>query len=582
MNLHNINQLFNSLLWTTIILLFNLSSSLSFHNISNLEYGFLFEKLNNIQLQSSSWIFISHINLTEHINEIKYAAELINITETQCDILRNQRDEMELCDNILIGLNNELNEIRQNSEYIISNKPNKRKKRGLLNIVGHTFKLLFGTLDTTDAERYTAAIGKINHNVNTHTTILRSALSQLNATNSRVNKHTEMINQLSTEVNMLSRSFQKNYIYSRAHYLFEELSNLISSTLKKIERDQTKIFDIIFSAKYGLLHDSLFDPNAMYEEMLSAQISSHGQHFPYTLVKSNIFKILQLSTFNAIQNNNIILFEIKTPLVQEEKFILYNVISIPKPTEGNRFVYIEPDLKKFIINSKQDVYAPFYEPETHNRCKLIEPQHYICDSQSPMYLAGKKSSCVIQMFSSSTLDTTLCKEKTYEIRDEFWIWLREPNTYIYILSTPTSISLNCDDNDHQILQLTNVGMIHTNCNIKSHNILITPTKIHQSKTMHNSIRSITPVHFKNSSTHQDNTLIINSMEPMSPLSSVNMDAFETLITSNDTIEISLFIFLIVIIPLAIAVIFLCIFAVWLYVRGVRHRSKNQQEAKTTP
>lgn len=143
----------------------NLHLSSQFYNIQELNYGFYFETMDKIQIQTSTWTFISHINLTLYTEEIEEATKLTQEAKRQCEILNNQIDIAELCNDIVLELDHELDEIKRNNHYIITPNPtntSNRKKRGLFNIVGQGLKFFFGTLDSSDATMYTEYIKKID------------------------------------------------------------------------------------------------------------------------------------------------------------------------------------------------------------------------------------------------------------------------------------------------------------------------------------------------------------------------------------------------------------------------------------
>lgn len=566
------------------IILTLLHHSTPYYNITTLQYGFLFENIGNIHIQSSAWTFISHINLTTYRQEIHYAHDLLAEARRQCNMLNHRVQIAELCGDIILELDSELSEIERNNEYIISSDTapdsTRRTKRGLLNIVGHGLKFLFGTLDSSDAKQYsnqikvlTSTVDDFQNDVNTHTTILRNTLSKLNETTIGINKQGAAINKIIEEVNMLNKNLSDDYSRARTQSLFEELTNYLMLVIRKIERDQTKIFDIIFSAKYGLLHESLFDPDTIYKEMITAQLSTQGQHFPFQLDKSNVFKIMQLSSFNAAQYNDIIIFEIITPLVHEDPFAIYNIVSIPQHLINQQFKIITTNLQTFIISMNHDRYAPFSNAQHTllRHCKQ-NGKIRICNLHTPMYFANGKKNCAIDFFLRGIIDHSICTIEETLITDQIWIWMQDPNKHIYISPKPFMISLNCR-NHHQTVELSEIGLLNTNCTITSDTIHIAPMHLHHSQTLSTNIRPFTQIRHENNSanTHQaSRPMIQGSMEPIALINTDN-----ALTTTNNKIDKVTF--TITIIPMATVIIILCSFAFWLYIKGIKHRTHTIQQ-----
>lgn len=554
------------------------SSTSSMYNITNLQNGFLFEKLDTIYIQSSAWIFVAHINLTSYYEEIKYADKIINETKHQCTLLTKFENENELCTGVILQLEEELQEITNNNKFFLPlSGDHTRKKRGLFNIGGRAIKILFGTPSDLDAEKYTSQIdhlekttSNMDRHIDVHTTLLRSALMQLNASSTIINKHTLMINELAAEVDVLNRSFKTENIYSRIHFLFDELAEYIMLLLTKINRDQTKLFDITSAAKNGLIHNSLFEPDTMYEEMISAQITLRGEHFPYPLKKANMYRNLDLSTFNAYTYNNILLFKIITPLIREEIYDVYNTIPIPKRINDNNYTIIQPEFKTFIIERKRKTYAPFKETDANiqHDCKKLDDQLFLCKLHSPMFLVHARKNCEIGMLTTSTLDHSVCIEKPYALTEQLWIWLRTPNSYLFLSPSPTSISFNCQD-ANEAERISNFVYIHTDCDIMSDNVIISSTNSYQS-IIHTNIRHVIFLPELTTINTNSKPNILKSLEvvqPIQPIDTYVLDQIDN--QQDDNTHVTMLIIIITTIVIILAVTLLYIFAIWLYTRGVK-------------
>lgn len=228
----------------------------------------------------------------------------------------------------------------------------------------------------------------------------------------------------------------------------------------------------------------------MFEEMVSALITLRGEHFPYPLKKINLYKILDLSSFSASVYNNIVLFKIITPLIREETFDVCNTIFIPKRISDNKYTIINPEFKTFIIDRKHKIYAPFKESDANSQqnCKNLEEQLFVCKFHSPMFLTHARKNCEIGMLMSSTLDHSVCIEENYTLPEQLWIWLRTPNSYIFLSPTPNSISFNCNDTITPE-SISNFVFINTDCDINSNNVIITNTRSYQS-IIHTNIRHV--------------------------------------------------------------------------------------------
>lgn len=262
-----------------------------------------------------------------------------------------------------------------------------------------------------DAEKYSTQISSLDYRVDAHTSILKNAVRTLNESAIGLNKHSELINDLNLDLERLKKSYTIDSVYTNTHFKFEELSEYLILALAKIRRDQTKLFGIIFSAKKGILHESLFDPQSKYAEMVTAQLELHSQNFVYPIQKPNTYKILGLSDFSAILTGNILLFEIRTPLIRGDTFKIYNTISIPEHLSGSTFAFIVPEFKSFIMSHSHVYYASFLEParQLAQDCKQIEGDHFLCNQKYPLFITNVRRNCEIEILLKG--DNSMCTKK---------------------------------------------------------------------------------------------------------------------------------------------------------------------------
>lgn len=571
-------------MYPVISLLFVFAVPISSYNITKLEPGIMFEKLQTIHIQSSTWTFISHINLTTHKEEIEYVTDLINNTKQQCSLLITSNNRNHLCDAILVQLEKDLYDITTQDEYILTqsqDKNRKRKTRGLINVIGYGMKALFGTMTESDAEKYMAEIrnleksaNNMEHRVDTHTTILKNALKTLNESSIGLNRHSELLNELNESFFKLRNSYTIDSIYTHTHFKFEELSEYIILALAKIRRDQAKLFEIIFAAKKGVLHETLFDPQSIFEELVSAQLTLHGQHFVYPIQKSNTYKILSLSDFSAILAEDILLFEINTPLIRGEMFKIYNTIPIPQHVSENTFTVIIPEFKTFLISKNHEHYASFLDPDRRlaEECKEIQNDHFLCNQKYPLFITHSRRNCEVEIFNTASVDYTICTTTQYELTEEIWIPLRELNSYVFIAPKPTHITMNCND-VLQSEQIVNPVLIHTTCDIKTSSVSISGFQHYQSNYSTNTQHIVRLPSINVSDTQTITTLRPHDkMKPIEPLLDQQFDN-----AKEEDIDHKTIIFTATAIIIIFAIILLYIFAVWLYIGGVKSRNNARTE-----
>lgn len=553
------------LIYTSLVILTHLYSATPTYNWTKLNNAIIFEKLETIVLQSSQWIFVSNINLTTYTEEIQLATRLVNETKTQCKLLTKFNNENELCDSIVLQLETELDRIYNENEFIISDDINPHKKRRAADTIA---KILYGSINKETAYNYFTDISSLAGASNKikQITFLGNILEDITKSIFGINKYENLLNDMKEEVNVLNKSFKSENIYSRIHFLFNELSDYILLILSKIQRDQHKLINIIFSAKKGSLHHYLFDSNRMFSEMVSAEITLQDEHFPYPLKRSNMYKILDLSQFNAIIHKNIIIFEVRTPLTKNQKFDVYNTIPIPTLTTERKFEIIVPEHQIFLINKKRTHYAPLpnYEIQIQKYCKTLENNRYICQFHMPMYIIQSRKTCEITLFLTAILDPEKCRKVPYRITDELWINLQDPSKYIYITKYPQSITINCKEH-FETLQISDAGLIETECDIIANGIHISQSN-------------------KSRNEEHDNIIIFPEIKTLNSSNNTIKYSSELITNSKSNISINqeqnnLVLFILIIVIILIALLY--IFATWLFIKGLKARQRTTAPNEST-
>lgn len=194
-------------------------------------------------------------------------------------------------------------------------------------------------MDASDAEYYRTKVEnfeKANFELETNyhhqSTIIKSAIEKLNETIDAVRKNTELSQNLKLDVEWIKTIQNRNVMYNQFRFLFDELSSYSEIVINKIRRDQDCLFDITQSARRGLIHDSLMNPEIMLSEMENIQLKLKNDRFPLELNKMNLYKILNLAEFIVYEADNI--FIINVPLSSSDKYITY--LQYHKCTKANK------------------------------------------------------------------------------------------------------------------------------------------------------------------------------------------------------------------------------------------------------
>lgn len=561
----------NTIICIILTAITTLDTTIAEYNTSKLEPGLLFEPMADIELINGHWKFITNINLTSFYDELEYITEIINKTKEQChtsQVLSHHHNN-NFCDGLTIQLTEDLEEIKDTNKYFLHN----RQRRGLLNIVGHGLKFLFGTMDANDAQYYENEFKKIEtRGYKTQTdlqqqkTYLQSTITKLNETDVLLNQHSSILQSLDNELETFKQYIQNESYYNQANSMFIQLINYASSLLSKIRRDQNKLFDIIFSSRQGMIHDSLLNPTEALQEINRIRIHMINQQFPFSAEPSNLYNIINIGQFTAVQFNNIIIFEIKIPLYQPTYFKIYNIVTIPKIEENNTFSFITPEYTHLVTNKETNLYFPMDPSALSTDCKIIQNKKYLCKTPDQTYKTHTRMNCEMSIFTHTTHQ---CPETKRRITDAIWVWLFQPNKFLYILPEKTSVTVKCETED--TIQLNGVGILTTNgCSIETSKMIL--YGFNDTSTIFDSnIRKTNHIYLPFLYQPQPNmTWMSPGFSSLKSIKLLEEDKFkfeEPTIDTTTDFQTAIIITIIIILS---ALSSLCYFAFWLWFKGIQH------------
>lgn len=550
-------------------------------NTSELSPGLLFEQIANIEIISGHWKFVTYINLTSFYEEIEYVTEVINKTQEEChttELLSHHTDRNSFCEGLTAQLVDDLNEIKDANKYFLHNN---RQKRGLINIIGSGMKVLFGTMDAYDAEKYEKELAeleinqqKIKTNLFAQNTFIQSAISKLNETNIIVNQHSSILKSLEDEIAVFKKLMIDESFHFQANNLFIQLASYATILTNKIRRDQVKLFDIVFSSKHGVVHDSLINPHEMLEEMKRILANMENQQFPFKPQKENMHNIINTAEFNAAQTNNTIIFEINIPTFKRNEYILYNTVTVPKKMSDQIYSFITPEYTNFAISTSINTYFPMDPSALLRDCKSLSNDKYLCKYMGQIYKTHSRVNCEISIFMQYKHQ---CPETQRKITGEVWFWLNKQNNYLYILPDNTTIKLGCEKS--QTLLLNGIGILSTNgCSVETPKIIL-PGSRTITTTVGSELHKMNFFHLPFTGTPNQTAAYWASpaYPSIKSIELLNKEDFKLpadIVLNSTTAKHHYIIFAIIIVTIVVAICLLYYFAAWLWIKGARKISTN--------
>ncbi|CAG9782431.1 unnamed protein product [Diatraea saccharalis] len=366
-----------------------------------------------------------------------------------------------------------INKYSSISYLLVDERPNKRFKRGLIDLGGSLLKTIFGTLDSEDAVKFSKAIEDVQtdekhlaHLMKDNIHVIKSTITSFNNSISKVDenekhlmKNMETIHKI---LDNLSNSNDKLEIKTQMSSLLNSLESIILT----LSFDIDDINNSILFAKLNVLHPTVLSPHQLYNELDKHRnnLPSHYE-LPVSLTLHNIHELIDISKLACFYHLNKIIIVVKIPLVIPQVYNLYNIIPLPVPydiTKPDTYALISPSSSYLAITADRMFYSPIQDL---NQCKVISEKCYICVLVN-----------VYSVIANPTCETTLLSDVVNKLPDFCQIHLIRGsidvfhkisfNRWIFVQSEPGKCHITCNnniDNTDIILFGTGILTLPKNC-----------------------------------------------------------------------------------------------------------------------
>ncbi|CAG9126303.1 unnamed protein product [Plutella xylostella] len=455
-----------SLLVSALLLFFSLiSNSECAYNYTTFKnnQSVYFDKISNAQLIRDEWRLIVYYDMNPYRDGLSTITEYLYYINKVCTKIRSQSH----CEEIMLQLRHEFGEIKH-YDGVLSNQQTvrRRRRRGLVNLVGNVANTLFGVLDSQFAEKYENDINLIKQNQNhlamlwkNQTSIVEAEFNFIKRSEDIMDKHHKAINKRLLNLEQNQNNIQKDLNSISLINDFTMSAAITSNLIAQIKSMQNDLLDTITNIYHGKINLHLITPEQLQHELNI--ISSHlTKDLTLPGEDSNLAKIYHLLKTRAKLSKNYIIIEITIPLVTRDYYEILKIIPIPHQIQNNK-VSIVPVSNYIAINLRKDTMIRVSQNELQ-LCMERDQSSIICNLRSPVY-SIKSDEDVCQKKNGSRL----CKTAV-QLCDNEWIELSQINTYFYFCCDKCPIKLLCPDQITS-LQLQSAGMfaVGTDCAIKS-------------------------------------------------------------------------------------------------------------------
>lgn len=456
--------------------------------------GVYFDAEGTVQFSDEFWNVITHVDLSyiePHLYNVK---SFIETTEKLCKLASNKRFR-NLCSAILAPLKVLLEQDFTHLEsltHLISNEKPTRFKRSLMNFGGSVLKFFFGTLDSSDAEKYNDAIEhcqqdekQVAHLMKENIHIIQSSINSFNETISKLNSNENALNEGISLINTLIQNISNENTFAKMYVKINSMSSAIESSLLTLSFTLENTINSILFAKLNILHPFALTPNRLLIELNKhTNRFIKNRDFPVQLSIDKIHALMDISQLTAYFLDKKVIFILRIPLVQTNKFLLYKNIPLPTPHDSaiaNTYALIAPTFKYMALKQDKLMYSPI---DSLTMCKTADQLNYVCPLEN-LYSVITNPACETKLISEIVTQLPIeCNFKVIYAEIDIWQRLNN-NKWIFVQSKSSKLSIKCNDNflDFTLLG-TGILTLPLNCiayhkmltfkPILTHNITVQP------------------------------------------------------------------------------------------------------------
>ncbi|XP_072758657.1 uncharacterized protein [Anoplolepis gracilipes] len=455
-------------------------SSNSFEAFTNqpLAYlpGLYFESIGNLLIFRDYWKFISYVNfapLEEKENILKFYIHKIEILCYNLygnNISRSGLQELQCIERKLTAIKADreiLNDMIGRFDDKPLNNRSAKVKQGVFNFIGQISKILFGTLDSYDADYYNEQIDLVYNNSKQLANLYKKQISIMQSTINNFSNAFIANNQKFKEIDFNLNTLKAHMLQNSNKLTETEINTKIYSYLLECaemmleyELELEILTDAILLARRGLLHPKILSPKELFNNLKDSHHMINNRRLPVTLVLNQFNNLIDSSNLNVFYKNHRLVYIIEIPLLDESDFTLYNVISLPiKNNEENVYAFINPTYTYMGLRTDKLRYTHLTDQDIA-KCNKVN-NAMICKQTNLLFQITGIHNCESELLRSARLDNILkeCDIRLMKLHNTVWYQLKSANSWIYSAPHEETLHILCPDDKPRRTQLHSNGII---------------------------------------------------------------------------------------------------------------------------
>ena len=244
---------------------------------------------------------------------------------------------------------------------------------------------------------------------------------------------------------------------------------MLTSVLRALEmvldehlRAAARLLGIVYSARRGMLHPSLLNPEQMEPIFRDIQDHSPTAVFPIPGPIMSIEDLSQIATATIVCENKRLKVCLNIALVDKTDYTLYQLHSVPvmqsilKNSSG--IAYVRSAFSHITMEESRWTHILMNQEEM-DQCKDLG-SFYLRSSKSPIYETSTREACESALLNNSTAEAfRLCEVQVSYKEDPYFQPIKFLGGWIYLLLEGTTAEVICPSRAGAKLQLTGIGIL---------------------------------------------------------------------------------------------------------------------------
>jgi hypothetical protein len=313
--------------------------------------GLFYVDRGTVSLYSAVWKTIVYVNLAEENIEIGSLRAYIGHVDKLCNSIeiRNWTG----CGQFRVSVADRFQHLESSAgiltDIIGTTTREPREKRGILNFVGEISKVLFGTLDESDAEYYDEKIRHFESNSEDTTElkqqvyVMKSTLGALNITLADVEQNDKLVKQglveIQTYLDSLSTETAEKLTMFEAKFMIEKHITLVNNALILLQRNVDLLLDSVLHAQVGRVQPQIVPPKLLLDSLRESRASfPRDTVLPFSLSADSTSLVYKVCDVQVYIQNGRLSYVISVPFVDKGEFKVYYLTPVPIPVSPNYFI----------------------------------------------------------------------------------------------------------------------------------------------------------------------------------------------------------------------------------------------------